>query len=359
MKKCLLCVLSAVLIAAALPVSAYGYPETALPDTASWETAPEGFDAGELERELRERMGAGEDTGDMDILPEVSAELMDQMAQMQSIIHPVPKIRWDEGESMVYYTLPNEEYFSSSIPNGMLTTRPVTFLPMKNARTTVYRSGMKITPAEDGVYGQPGNYRINLLVLPGGGQNGDSSLYEIDFYFSIIPEVSSQVSLLTAPEGFYIDRLEQDQTALKPENPRWHFLSRDGAYRVRFVHEKLDGMTFETAFVRDTKAPLLSFDPAPDRYAMNRTVHVAVDDPAAAVEMYYNGKPVSMVLSTLEIGGNYQYRLTDSAGNERYYAIKMADRFRMPGPGTIMITCLALAGAAAWLIYQRRHPRFL
>lgn len=68
---------------------------------------------------------------------------------------------------MVYYTLPNEEYFSSSIPNGMLTTRPVTFLPMKNARTTVYRSGMKITPAEDGVYGQPGNYRINLLVLAG------------------------------------------------------------------------------------------------------------------------------------------------------------------------------------------------
>lgn len=68
-------------------------------------------------------------------------------------------------------------------------------------------------------------------------------------------------------------------------------------------------------------------------YAMNRTVHVAVDDPAAAVEMYYNGKPVSMVLSTLEIGGNYQYRLTDSAGNERYYAIKMADRVPYAGTG--------------------------
>ena len=356
MKKYLLCLGAAALIAAALPVSAYG-----LTDTGTQEIAPGDIDFEELERELREVMGTGEDAGESDggIQPEVSEELIRQMTQMQNAQRPALTETWDEAESMLVYTLPNESSFSSSVPNGMLTTLPVTFLPMENARVTVSRSGIKINPEENGVYSKPGNYRIDLLVLPGGGQSGDNSLYEVEFYFRIIPGQSSQINLLQAPEGFYIDRLERDQTALKPENPDWHFLNQDGDYRVRFVHEKMEGVAFETAFTRDTKAPLLSFDPVPDRYEMKRTIHVEVDDPKAVIEMYYNGAPMHSALKTLEIGGNYQYHLTDSAGNERYYAVKLADQFRMPGPGTIMITFLGLAGAAAWLIYQRRHPRFL
>ncbi|MCD7909508.1 MAG: hypothetical protein LUH04_17865 [Clostridium sp.] len=356
MRRYLLCLGAAVLMAAALPVSAYGFT-----DTGRQESAPGDIDFEELERELKEMMGNGEEAGspDVDVQPDVSEELIRQMAQMQSVLPPALAESWDGDRSMLIYTLPNDSSFSSSVPNGMVTTLPVTFLPMENARVTVSRSGIKINPEENGVYSKPGNYRFDLLVLPGAGQSGDNSLYEVEFYFRIIPSRSSQINLLQAPEGFYIDRLERDHTAFKPENPGWHFLSQDGEYRVRFVHEKMADVAFETAFIRDTKAPLLSFDPVPDRYEMKRIIHVEVDDPKALIEMYYNGSPTDKALKTLEIGGNYQYHLTDSAGNERYYAVKLADRFRMPGPGTIMITFLGLAGAAAWLIYQRRHPRFL
>lgn len=367
MRKCLLCLGAAVLAAAAVPGSAYGFTGTAgapggaydFQDAGLPEGAAEDFDPEALERELRELMESGTAADGTDIQAEVSQELLNELSHMQKIVHPDLDVRWDGGRAMMVYTLPNQSAFAASVPDGLLTTGAVTFLPMENARATIRRSGVKISQAEDGVYREPGDYRINLLVMPTGVQGGDNNLYEVDFYFRIIPEQSAQVNLLKAPAGFYIQRLERDGTALKPENPGWHFLSQDGAYRVRFTWEEREDVTFLAEFTRDTKAPLLSFDPLPDRYEMNRTVHMEVDDPAAAIEMYYNGRPMRSALKTIELAGYYQYHLEDQAGNERYYAVKMAERFRMPKPGTIVIAFLGLAGAAAWMIYQRRHPRFL
>lgn len=294
----------------------------------------EDFDQEELERELREILeegGADEiwepDEGE----PVIDEEILEELARMKKIVHPPLKTRWSEENSMMVYTAPNQSSFRSSVPDGMTTTLPVTFLPMENARVTLRRDGMKFTPAEDGVCREAGSYHINLLVLPNGNESGDNNLYEIDFYFRILPERSRDISLLKAPEGFYIERLERDKTAFRPENPQWHFLNTDGSYRVRFVDEQTGQVAFETSFVRDTRAPLLLFDPPPDRREMRTTLHLETDDPGAGIEMYYNGKPSKTALKTIDIAGYYQYHLTDSAGNERFYAVRLAERFQMPG----------------------------
>lgn len=329
----------------------------------SLEDLAEEFDEQEFEQELMKLLESGEGDGDItESLKEPfgeSGDALEEIAQMKKITNPPLNMRWDKNAGMLVYGLPNQRSFSVSVPDGMMTTGPVVFQAQEKIRLTVWLDGMKLKPHEDGVYREAGNYQVKLLVLPNGNESGDNNLYEVDFFFRILSPRSSEVSLLKAPDGFAISLLEQDGRGIEPEHDQWHFLGQDGSYRVRFVDQSTKRMTFETSFIRDTKAPLLMFTPMPDRYAMTEAVHVDVDDPQAGIAMYYNGKPVQNALSLLEIGGYYQYRVKDGSGNERFYAVRMAERIQTPGPGVIITAFIGVGGAVAWFMYQRRHPRFL
>lgn len=330
----------------------------------STESPADALDDEELEKELMELLknsGQGESALSETLREKLgmSGDDPDELSQMQKVMNPVLDTQWDEKNGMMVYVLPNQCSFSASVPDGMITTSPVTLLPMENVSMTIWQDGMKVKPVEDGVYREEGNYQVKLLVLPNGNESGDNNLYEVVFHFRILPPYSSGINLVKAPDGFKIGMLEREGKRIEPEHPRWHFLGQDGRYRVRFVDQDTGDITFETTFIRDTTAPFLTFDPMPDRYEMAETVHVDIDDSQAGIEMFYNGKPVPNALNVLEIGGYYQYRVTDRTGNQRYYAVRMAERVMAPGPGVI-ITAFIVAGAtAAWFIHQRRHPRFL
>lgn len=275
------------------------------------------------------------------------------------IVQPDMAVSFNDDTHMMVYELPNGSRFSASVPDGMITTEPVTLIPMENAYVTIMRNGSREKTAEDGYYGREGNYRVSILDYSSGTVSGDRHVYQVNFNFRIIPGEVSSLDLLRAPEGFVIEKLELEGRETEPENPQWEFLHRDGHYRVWFADRDTKKIRYQISFTRDTTAPLLVFSPVIDREIMKQDVEVRISDPQGGVQVYYNGQPVKMTGSLIRDGGSYQFRTMDRVGNERFYSLKMENRFKGPGRRTIITIIIGLAALTAWLLYQRRHMRFL
>lgn len=275
------------------------------------------------------------------------------------IIQPDMIVSFNDETHMMDYEIPNGSRFSSSVPDGMITTDPVTLIPMKDAYVTIMRNGVREKSTGDGYYSQEGSYRVSILDYSYGTSSEDRHIYQVNFNFRIIPEKMSQLDLINAPEGFFIEKLELDGKSLEPGHPQWEFLHRDGHYRVWFADKDTKKIRYQTSFTRDTNAPLLVFSPAIDREKMNRDVEVRLSDPQGGVQVYYNGQQVTLGSNKIEVGGFYQFRTMDRAGNERFYSLRMENRFRAPGKKTVITIIIGFAAITGWLFYQRRHMRFL
>ncbi len=238
----------------------------------------------------------------------------------------------------------------------MTVTDPVSFKPVEHSIVTVKRNGSGMETSGDGVYRQPGNYHIRMLILPG-ASGGDSRFYEVNFYFTILPKEVSMLNLLTAPEGFVIEKVELEGRELKADNSRWHFLQEDGRYRVRFSREK-GGLSYDISFNRDTQAPLLAISPVLDRREMKEAVYLEPTEDMASIEMHYNGRIAPIPVKRLELAGLYQFHLKDRAGNERYYEIRMGERLRPPSAKVIIITLIGVGTAAGWFFTSADTPGF-
>lgn len=340
--------MAGVLLAAVCMAAAWTAPcrasEVSQPDMDQYE---------EQLRELLEQKTGGEETSS----PEV--DLSQIVKGMEKIEQPDLEMGYHQETRMFEYSLPSGAGFFSSVPNRMITCDPVTFLPIDDSRVTVTRNGGREDEAEDGYYSQVGKYHVSMLKYPVDMTGSDRHTYQVDFYFQIIPSTVSALNLLQAPDEFYIEKLELDGRSVETEGTEWEFLQKDGHYKIWFLDQATGTIRLPLSFIRDTRAPLLIFTPAIDRAEMTKTVTYEIDDPEAVLEIYYEGQQVKLPSNQIDVGGYYQFHVADQAGNERFYKVKMAQRFHMPGKQGIIMIVIVIAGAAGFLFYQRRNVRVL
>lgn len=309
-----------------------------------------------LEEELRELMGDemyAQFKSYGGLPPE---EVQDETSM---ILWPETALEYNRDTHRIDYRVVNGSRYSSSVPNGMVTADPVTFLPMDNAYVIVTRNGIREELPEDGCYSREGRYHIRMLEYPGKGASADTNVYRLDFYFRIIPEVVSQLNLLHAPEEFFIERLELDGRQVQTEHREWEFLHRDGHYRVWFADKDTGNLRFQLTFTRDTTPPLLVFTPNIDRQIIKGSVSIELLDQEAGMQVYYDGTPVKLQSPQIQTGGKYLFHVRDPAGNERFYTLYLEEPVRLPGSRMIIITFIGAAGLLGFMLWQRHHMRFL
>lgn len=292
-------------------------------------------------------------------LEEAASEMLEGIKNAETIKNPPLERTYQEDEAVFTYTLPNHSSFRASVPGGMMTEGPVTFLPMKNAYIVATRNGMMAEEAEDGIYAKPGEYKFKMMVFPEGYQGRDMNYYQVQFEFQILPEAVSDITLYSPPEGFYIAGITYNGKEKEPENPEWEFLHRDGAYTVRMLDHETGKIACEASFVRDTTAPFLTFTPEIEAEKMREPVMFRVSEPEARLQAFYNGTEGILASNVISAEGRYSFYISDSAGNTRCYKLNMEGQAKKPGWKTVILTIIGAAGVIGYLIYQRRHMRFL
>lgn len=290
---------------------------------------------------------------------EAARELFEGMQNAETVKNPALERTYREDTGLFTYTLPNRSAFQASVPKGMMTEGPVTFLPMKNAYIVATRNGMMEENSEGGSYTKPGEYKFQMMVFPEGYQGKDMNYYQVSFEFQILPETVSDITLYSPPEGFYITGVIHEGAEAAPENPEWEFLHRDGEYTVRMLDVETGTIPCEASFMRDTTAPFLTFTPETEADRMREPVMISLSEPGAGLQAFYNGREGILASNLINAGGLYTFYVSDSAGNTRYYKLNMEERAKGPERKTVILTIIGAAGVIGCLIYQRRHMRFL
>lgn len=258
------------------------------------------------------------------------------------------------------YTLPNGNYFISSVPCGMISAGPVDLELPGGTVGLVQKDDVKEAFPDSWHFTERGVYYVRLLILqPPGDPAVDYSIYEVNFYFTIIGGTDNSLGAVPAPEGFAITGVRLDGKPQRVEQERCYFLRGDGYYEVEFEARGDAHALARTAFMRDTTAPFLSFSREMEPGGIPGEVEFYPSETGCRVLMHYNGNRGYAVSNRLTAAGNYELTVEDKAGNSRIYHVKLRQTYKLIDWRLIAAGAAAAVFAAVRLLMARRDMKVL
>ncbi|MCI9146898.1 MAG: hypothetical protein HFG73_01350 [Hungatella sp.] len=286
-------------------------------------------------------------------------ELGKETVTSEKITNPVLKVE-TERSGRLRYTLPNGNYFVSSVPCGMITSDPVELELPDGTVGLVQKDDVKQTFPETWRFTEKGVYYVRILVLqPPGNLTVDYNIYEVNFYFTIIDRTNSTLGAVPAPEGFVITGVRLDGKPQEVEQERCYFLKDDGYYEIEFESRGDLQSSARIGFLRDTKAPFLSFSKDMEPGGIPSEVEFYPSEPGCQVYMHYNGNGGYAVSNRLTAAGAYSLSVEDKAGNSRTYYVKLRQTYKLLDWRILLAAAVAVVFMAIKLLAARRDMRVL
>ncbi len=286
-------------------------------------------------------------------------ELQTESMTSSKVIDPVMEMK-PEGQKKFRYTLPNGNYFISSIPNGMISAEAVDFELPEGTIGLVWKDDVSLAFPKSWHFTQKGNYHIRLLILqPLGDMTIDYNVYEVNFYFTIINRKDNTLGAVPAPNGFVITEARVDGKQQNIENKRCFFLKQDGYYEFEFESLEHEGLLLGTVFTRDTKAPFLSFSEEIKFEGVPGPVEFYPSEQGCEIYMNYNGSRGYAVSNSLTAAGSYELTVQDSVGNHRGYHIRIRQTYNLMDKRILLGILVLAAVAGVRLVFLRRNMKVL
>lgn len=271
-----------------------------------------------------------------------------------------PPLNMEFVQGKFKFTLPNGNSFLSSVPRGTVTSNAVDMeLPEGTVGLVNYNDEGE-NFANSWHFTKPGNYDARLLMYQQPGSMAvDYNLYEIHFYFTIIEKQDNTLGVFPAPEGFVIKEVKRDGKQQKVDGQRGYFLGADGYYEIRCERKGQEGVFVDTGFLRDTRAPFLSFSEEPKAEGIPGPVEFYPSEQNCRIYMNYNGNHGYAVSNLLTAAGNYELSVEDEAGNQRVYHIKLRQTYNPIDKRVILASIAILAIAGIRLVALRQDMRII
>lgn len=253
----------------------------------------------------------------------------------------------------IVYSYNGTEYFSSDVPNRALVTGEVHVATVNPDFSYYYYYNDEIDFAsEDAVYTEPGKYDFVVYVnLPEGGMG------ELHFGFTIMGEVTKDLSVVTAPEGFYIKKLTRDGFAIEASEEKAE-IDVDGFYQAVFASRENRGLSYNLSFRKDTVPPTLTF--SEDIYAkkVKAPIRYTIDEEGATVKAKMGGYAINIPEDTdINTRGQYSFIVTDEAGNVTEYYFYLTASYKFGVQGWIFVGVFVLV-VGVYLVLVRIGSKY-
>lgn len=260
----------------------------------------------------------------------------------------------------IRYTLPNGNLFISSVPKGMVSTRPVELSLPQGAVGVVQKDGEPFAVPDSWTFTETGSYQVTLLMYQASAENStDYNVYEVNFPFVIAGKQDKNLGAIPAPEGFKITGVRKNGRLEAADSDVCVFLKGDGGFEILYTDVETGSMHFQTSFVRDTTAPFLSFSQETNGEALIGPVNFTPSEQDCRVVMSYNGSKSYVMGDTLTAPGSYELAVEDRSGNRRACHLKIRQTYKLVDYRVIITALLVLAGTVARLLFLRRNMRVL
>lgn len=272
-----------------------------------------------------------------------------------------PRLKIDPASwGKVRYTLPNKSSFTTTAPNGMITTEDVSFEFSGNVMAVVHKDDEASKLVDEPQFTEPGSYHLRLLFYQTAVQEStDFNVYEVNYYFTIIGKSDGTLGVITAPKDFRISEAKKDGVPLPIIGSESVFLEEDGIYEIWYQDLQTGTVHVSTRFERDTTAPFLTFSKELTGEALVGPVEYYPSERGATVTLTYNGNRGPAVTNELTSGGLYQLEVTDQVGNTRYYQVNIRQTFDLIDARLIILALILLGAMGLRLLFLRRDMRVI
>lgn len=311
-------------------------------DTSDWDTSSEGLEA----------------LGDFDIMSElgiVDPSLAEFDADKVGTI--TVKASFNSEQNMLIYSGAGQQLFVSNVPNNSYvnSSHGAVVKAANNGMMYVFKDGDMILQSNDKTYTEPGFYDVVAYVMnPSRDSLSEEEyvegayVYEAHFSFTIIPDRFNNIGVIAAPEGFKFSSVSYNGVNEQLPEGEYYFINKDGDYYIEFASDEF-GITYSVAFIKDTVAPIITFDGEIDRKVIKNQLSYKVNDKSAIVNVYLNKEQVYFTEDMVSTDpGWYRFVAIDDAGNSRVYSVYLDVRYKFFSKG--MIFCIIVL-AIAFIVY--------
>lgn len=254
---------------------------------------------------------------------------------------------FDHNQQQYYYTFSDGSRFLIGVPqNGISNTPVLVTIPTGGKGTVTMGENFidlpeTVTVNEDGIY--------HIEVTSAGGET-------VTWDFRVMGHAVSDLTQIQAPEGYYISSIVKDGVPVEGvETSGVYDLKADGSYTVSFLSYYKDYPEWFMAAALDTEAPTLQFIGVDaEGKTTGGTVEYVPSEEDAVVTVMKGKKEVKTVGNTIKDSGTYIVSVSDAAGNQTAYEIKIpfkADKM------TILLVVVVWILAAGFVVYYKINAR--
>lgn len=257
---------------------------------------------------------------------------------------------YDPDAHLFLYTIGSSRY-TSNVPNGAVVPRGQTVsiqLP-RGITGELHRDSAMVPTPNLGAIKDPGFY---VLQLSG------SSLYDHNqFTFTIMPELTNQMTDLRLPEGFSFAYILLDGKQVELSYSNYFEFKEDGTYQVDWKNDTIDRQ-YTVRFTLDRQAPTLAL-PGVTHGRARSVVPLSDLEENCYITMEHNGKTQTLrgTGHILKETGDYVLTVHDPAGNYTQYRFHIDLYLNFSAVLVLIMVLAILAGIAVYCWRVRKHVR--
>ena len=239
----------------------------------------------------------------------------------------------------------------ASIPNGAVVSygETVSLWPSSTSNVLVYRDGDLTEISDLHNIRQSGSYVVNVA--------GNDSYGAYTFRFTILPELTCQITELSLPEGFLLDYVLLETVPQDLPYGDLYRFSADGTYEVRYSCAALN-KSYVLRFTLDTTPPVLVL-PGVTNGIASGAVTVTVPETGALIQINCDGDITTLQSGHQELRqpGRYQLKVYDQAGNVTQYDFTIQFYLDFSAGLAIALLAAALVAVAIYCHLVRKNAR--
>ncbi len=264
---------------------------------------------------------------------------------------------YDRGQGMLCFQADGREVLMSNVPYGAVIAAPVYLKPADGVSQTVCRNGEYIGRPEGDIYKEEGFYECVQMVYPepSDRMTEDYCTIRTVFYFRIVDGKNNCVSVVGAPEGFFLDRVICQGEEREIGKSGYYFMEEEGCYRFCFISENDADLSYVLELTKDTTAPFLDFDQEIRDGTAAAPLFITCNEVPCSYQVTRNGMEYDYVRGeALMLGGYYAVVVSDGYGNSRRYTFMLEAAYKFFSPGMLLLLS-SVVGVLLIVLYRSSH----
>lgn len=231
--------------------------------------------------------------------------------------------RYSKEKNGFVYSYEDEDFFLSNVPNGAMSSEGVMVKPIEDTGFYLYINEELTFTESSGLYEEPGDY--DFVIFRNKKEGG---LIQFHFRFSIIYGCQKDIESVPAPDNFDIEKVTCNGEICEVGDS-FVDTKEEGIYNIFFVSKEDKNSRYMLSFTKDCTPPVINFSKDVNQKKVRAPLTFTYTERNVTLDIKRNNMETVVEENVpINASGNYEFTITDEAGNSTHYSFYLRPYYR-------------------------------